>query len=358
MLPPEWLAAALEPPPAHGPPLGVGRIRVTPEDFQVDELLGFEPAGEGPHVMLKVRKSGANTEWVARELARRAGCRPFDVGFAGLKDRHAVTTQHFTVPRGRESPDVWHEAAGEGYQVLQATAHNRKLPRGALAGNRFDLWIRELRDHDGQPVALDVLSARLEAVRSRGVPNYFGPQRFGRDANNLRAVAAGQLPRDRSARGYVLSAARSLIFNAILGERVRDGSWDQLLVGDAANLNGTGSVFHVAELDQTLHDRVAALDLHASGPMSGAAARESAKILVSGEPAALEASTAAQFAAAVQLIEAADMQSERRALRLVAAQLEFEQAASGDVRLRFELPAGSFATTVLREVVAVNGQQD
>lgn len=362
MLPPEWLQAALDPPRALGEPLGVGRIRVRPEDFLVDEILGFQPSGAGPHVLLRVKKWGANTEWVARELAKRARCRPFDVGFAGLKDRHAVTTQHFTVPRGREAPESWLDAAGEGYQVLEATAHHRKLPRGALAGNRFDLWVRDLRGANGGAVAGAALAARIAALKLHGIPNYFGPQRFGRDGSNLRSIAAGELTSDRSGRGFVLSAARSLIFNAVLGARVGDGSWGQLLPGDAANLNGTGSVFRVAEIDATLRARAAALDLHPTGPLCGApVANESAAgdgardaALVSGAPAQLEARIAAQFPAALQMIERAAMKSERRALRLVAADLSGALPTPDTLRLCFSLPAGSFATTVLRELVSVD----
>ncbi len=364
MLPPEWLQAALDPPRALGESLGVGRIRVQPEDFLVDEILGFAPSGTGPHVLLRVKKWGANTEWVARELAKRARCRSFDVGFAGLKDRHAVTTQHFTVPRGREAVESWLDANGEGYQVLEATAHHRKLPRGALAGNRFDLWVRDLRTSNGAPVAVTALAARVAALESQGVPNYFGPQRFGRDGSNLRSIAAGELTSDRSGRGYVLSAARSLIFNAVLGARVRDGSWGQLLPGDAANLNGTGSVFRVTEVDETLRARAACLDLHPTGPLCGApseAASDSAAgdrtrhaALVSDAPAQLEARIAAQFPAALQMIERAAMKSERRALRLVATGLSGSMPTSDTLRLCFSLPAGSFATTVLRELVSVD----
>jgi len=354
VLPDDWLSVALEPPRAHGEPLGAGSIRVAPEDFVVDELLGFEPAGDGPHVMLQVRKCGANTEWVARELARHAKCRPFDVGFAGLKDRHAVTTQHFTVPRGRDTVESWLDVAGDGYEVLAATGHTRKLPRGALAGNRFELRIRNVRTAAGAPVAAAVLAARLDAIKMTGVPNYFGPQRFGRDANNLRSVAAGDLPRDRSTRGYVLSTARSLIFNAVLGERVRDGSWNQLLPGDAANLEGSGSVFPVTELDDALRARVLEGDLHPTGPLCGASEQSAARQLVGAAPALLEASVAARFPAALQLIERAAMKPERRALRLMAGDLAFDMLEASALRLRFTLPAGSFATTVLRELVAAD----
>src|SRR4051812_40168267 len=179
MIPEHWRRAALAPPGAWGGPLGSGVLRSTPEDFEVDEILGFAAAGEGPHALLHVRKRGANTEWVARELARAAGCKPFDVGFAGLKDRNAVTTQYFTVPRGKRAADEFLGVTGEGFAVIGAAPHQRKLPRGALAGNRFEITVRALT---GDAAAL---AARLADIARGGVPNYFGEQRFGRDAGNL-----------------------------------------------------------------------------------------------------------------------------------------------------------------------------
>ncbi|MEY4357461.1 MAG: hypothetical protein RL469_787, partial [Pseudomonadota bacterium] len=161
---PDWRGLALDPPRAVEPVVGRARLRATPEDFQVDEELGFAAAGEGAHFLLRVRKRGANTGWVARELARCAGVRPFDVGYAGLKDRNAVTTQWFSVPRARRSVEEWLATSGEGWQVLEAHGHTRKLPRGALAGNRFRIV---LRDFIGDRTALDT---RLARIVHEGVP--------------------------------------------------------------------------------------------------------------------------------------------------------------------------------------------
>ena len=177
-----WREVALSPPAAWGGPLAMGTLRTTPEDFQVDEILGFEAAGAGPHALLRVRKRGANTEWVARELARVAGCKPFEVGFAGLKDRNALTTQSFTVPRGKRAASDFLAVRGEGYEVIAAAEHQRKLPRGALEGNGFEIVVRGVRCDAA------ALAQRVTLLRDGGVPNYFGEQRFGRDAGNLAAV--------------------------------------------------------------------------------------------------------------------------------------------------------------------------
>jgi len=346
MIPAHWRDAALAPPIAWGSgPLATGALRTSPEDFQVVEWLGFEPSGAGPHALLTVRKRGANTEWVARELARAAGCKPFEVGFAGLKDRNAVTTQAFTVPRGKRAAEEFIGLAGEGYEVIAAAAHQKKLPRGALEGNRFEITVRELRCDAA------ALRERLEAIGRGGVPNYFGPQRFGRDAGNLAAVMrAAERPEDRrrgrSDQGFMLSAARSVIFNAILAARIGQGSWNRLLAGDVANLDGRGSVFAVPVVDAELERRCAELDIHPTAPLWG-----EGEALSTGEVRSLEESLAAGFPEALAVIGGERMNAERRALRMRVRDLEHEY--DQDVlRLRFALPAGSFATAVLRELIS------
>jgi tRNA pseudouridine13 synthase len=334
-----WIDRALAPPRAFGAPLGRGRLRVEPEDFLVEEDLGFAPSGAGPHVLLKVRKRNANTEWVARELARAAGCRPHDVGYAGLKDRHAVTTQWFTVPlpRGRALSDLAAIRGGE-FEVLEAHAHGKKLPRGALAGNRFAIRIRDLHD-DTQ------LAERLNAIARNGVPNYFGPQRFGRDGGNLRKITREPdaiHPRERS---YVLSAARSLIFNAVLAERVIEGTWSKLESGDVANVDGRGSVFPVEAVDETLRERIERLDIHPTGPLWGGD-----EPMTAGRICALEERIAAELEEPCALVIAAGMRQERRSLRLAVRELDWSREGA-DVVVRFWLTKGSFATTVLRELI-------
>ena len=348
MIPDHWRHAALTPPTAWGEPLGTGVLRASPEDFAVDEILGFAAGGEGPHALLRVRKRGANTEWVARELSRVAGCNPFDVGFAGLKDRNAVTTQHFTVPRGKRTAEEFAGLTGEGYEVLSAVPHQRKLPRGALEGNRFAITVRGLVCDAG------ALTARIRQLASGGAPNYFGAQRFGRDAGNLTQVldtaaklAQGERPRSRgrAAQGFMLSAARSVVFNAILAERIAGKSWSRLGEGDVANLDGRGSVFAVDPADADLAARCAALELHPTAPLWGEGAQ-----LSQGEILALEERVAAGFPEALAVIAQERMKSERRALRIRVRDLSHEYQ-DGVLRLTFSLSSGSFATTVLREII-------
>jgi len=333
---------ALAPPRAHGPPTASGQLRAQPEDFVVEEDLGFAPAGLGQHLLLKVRKRDANTQWVARELAKLAGCRPFEVGFAGLKDRHAIAVQWFSVPRPRTALD-WPGVRAADFEVLEAHAHNRKLPRGALAGNRFTVRIRA-PEGDGARLSA-ALSPRLAEIARRGVPNYFGPQRFGRDGANLLRGREGLGNLRREERGFLLSAARSVVFNAVLAVRVTDGSWERLVEGDLANLDGRGSLFAADAADPTLTERCGRLEIHPTGPMWGAGSPATlARVLE------LETRVGAQFQEESQLCAAAGMAQERRSLRLAVRELESEPEPGACV-LHFRLARGSFATAVLRELI-------
>jgi tRNA pseudouridine13 synthase len=335
------LTVALAPPYAHGAPLRQAQVRLEPEDFLVEEELGFAPAGSGAHVLVKVRKVNANTQWVARELARLARCRPAEVGYAGLKDRRAVALQWFSLPRPR-TPLDWCAVRTPDFAVLEAHPHTRKLPRGALSGNRFAIRVRA---PEGGAALAAALAPRLMAIARRGVPNYFGPQRFGRGGGNL-AISAqalrGLRPHER---GFALSAARSVVFNAVLAERVAAGSWEQLLPGDLANLEGRGSFFAADMPDATLTARCEQLQIHPTGPLWGQGPPETR-----GAIAELEAQVAARFAEQCAACEAAGMRQERRSLRLAVHELRAVEEPAALV-LHFRLGRGSFATAVLRELI-------
>lgn len=327
---------------AHGGPAARGLLRVTPEDFVVEEDLGFAPDGQGEHVLVQVQKRGANTEWVARQLARFAGVRPMDVSYAGLKDRHALTTQWFSVHLpGRADPD-WSGFASDEFRVLAAERHSRKLRRGALAGNRFVLRLHELSGD------MEALRERLAHIGERGVPNYFGEQRFGRAGGNLaRAVAmfGGRREHDRAKRGMYLSAARSYLFNTVLSARVQQGTWDKALPGECLVLDGTSSFFRTDVIDETLAHRLAGWDVHPSGPLWGRGAAP-----CGSEMNATEAAWLTPFDAFRSGLEHAGMAQERRPLRLAARDLSWDLAGE-TLTLSFALDAGSYATSVLREAV-------
>jgi tRNA pseudouridine13 synthase len=329
---------------AHGPPPTGGRIRVEPEDFFVDEVLGFEPDGAGSHVVLRVEKRGANTGWVAAQLARAGGVHVRDVGFSGHKDRRALTRQAFSIPWPAATPlDACLALAGEGYRVLSADRHGRKLRPGSHRANRFVLVLRDL---DGAVAAID---ERLRLIGEQGVPNYFGPQRFGRDGGNLARVRAwaegGPAPRDRAQRGFALSAARSELFNLVLDERVRRGDWSRLLRGEAVMLDGRRSFFPAPLIDAVLEERAGRMDVHASGPLWGRG--ESPATDVARE---VEDSVGIREPALIALLAAQGLDHERRSLRLPVRALSWTHEARA-LRVEFELPRGTFATAVLHELL-------
>jgi len=337
-------AEGLQLPTAFGEAPASGRLRVTPEDFRVEEILGFEPDGTGAHAMLFVEKRGANTGWVASQLARALRVAVRDVGWSGQKDRNAVTRQAFTLPWPANVPlDACLGHVGEGYRVLGASRHGRKLRPGSHRANRFEIRLRDLAcDGTG-------LASRLQQIVEQGVPDYFGPQRFGRAGSNLvraREWAAGaSAPRDRGQRGFALSAARSAVFNAVLAARVEQGSWNRLLPGEAVMLDGKRSFFRSDGIDAELSARCAAMDVHPSGPVWGRGDSPA-----TGEALEVEAGIVASEPALCGLLEAQGLEHERHSLRLPVRSLAW--SIDGDVlTLSFELPRGAFATAVLHEIV-------
>jgi tRNA pseudouridine13 synthase len=329
-------------PCAHGGPAGSARLRVSPEDFVVREWLGFDADGEGDHLLLRVRKRGANTMWVAKQLARLGKIHPRDVGFAGLKDRDAVAEQAFTVP-GRSAVPNWLGITGDGFEVIAAERTRRKLKRGALKGNDFEIVLREFAGDTA------VLEQRLQTLAVSGAPNYFGPQRFGHNGSNIATAVAwfegGPSP-ERADRGFALSAARSVIFNAVLADRIKAGTWNQLRDGDVVNLNGSGSFFLAETVDDTLRDRCQQLDVHPTGPMW-----HGDSLLSEGATAELELQTAQRFAALAAGLAKANMEPERRPLRVPVRELKW-RIEGADVHLQFRLQRGSFATAVLHELIS------
>ncbi|MCC8536528.1 tRNA pseudouridine(13) synthase TruD [Xanthomonas axonopodis pv. poinsettiicola] len=345
-------------PRAHGAAVLRAVMRSTPEDFQVDEQPAFEPSGEGEHLLLTIRKRGQNTAYVAKALARWAGIAEMGVSYAGLKDRHAVTTQRFSVhlPR-RVAPDLATLDDAQ-LQVIDSTWHNRKLQRGALLGNRFVLT---LRDVHGEREAIE---QRLQAIAARGIPNWFGEQRFGRDGGNVASALAmfghvqhadGSLapapPSKRrlrnDQRSILLSAARSALFNRVLAARVQQGSWDAALEGEAWMLDGSRSVFGPEPWSEVLAERLARFDIHPSGPLWGAGELRS-----TGQAAAVEQGALSDPQSDVLRhgLEAAGLKQERRTLRLRPQQLEYRWLEADSLQIEFALPPGCYATAVLWEL--------
>jgi tRNA pseudouridine13 synthase len=293
-----------------------------------------------------VEKRGANTDWVARELAKFAGVSPVAVGYAGLKDRHAVTRQTFSVQlAGKPDPD-WSTFPHADVKVLAATRHSRKLKRGALRGNRFVLVLREVQGDR------DAAEQVLQQIAARGVPNYFGEQRFGREGGNVaqaRAMFAGRRV-ERDKRSFLLSAARSQIFNNVLAARVERSAWDTPLDGEIWSLAGSRSWFGPEPFSDVLAERLARADIHPSGPLWGQGEPPTA-----ADAGALEREVAAASSDLAEGVAAARMDQERRPLRLLPRDLKWRWLDDNALELAFELPAGAYATVVVRELAAIEG---
>lgn len=338
---------------AFGSPPCSAAFKSKPADFCVDEELGFELSGEGDHLCVQIRKTGVATPQVVRLLQKAAGVREVDIGYAGLKDRQGVCVQWFSIhqPGKHSAGEPSLQITEPGMEVLQVVRNNRKIRRGSHRGNRFRIRLRELQSTSADPVV--DLTRRLELIGARGVPNYFGEQRFGTENNNVGLALqmfAGEL---RVARGFkrsmLLSAARSQLFNTLLSQRVAQQSWDRYLADDVMNLNGSDSVFVPREWDATLQERLEHFDIHPTGPLWG-----KGELRSSGAAAALELACAAQHQVLCAGLEAAGLQQARRSLRLPVEGLQWTFTPEQNLELEFMLPPGTYATTVLRELVCLS----
>jgi tRNA pseudouridine13 synthase len=340
-------------PHALGESVLAATIRTVPEDFQVEEIDAFEASGAGEHLLLTVEKRAMTTQHAAQRLANWAGVDVSAIGYAGMKDRHALTRQRFSVhlPRRKSPPlsglDAGEPGAGTGaaLRVLHEAWHAKKLPRGAHAGNRFRLVLRGVQGEEA------AIARRLEYLAEQGVPNYFGGQRFGHGGGNVDkalAMFAGRRVR-REERTHLLSAARSWLFNRVLAQRVQDGSWNRGLEGEVWMLDGTRSVFGPEPWSEALAERLAAFDIHPSAPLWGRGELRS-----TGDARLLEEAALADpgSAALRQGIERAGMSQERRATRLRPRRLEWQREDGESLVLSFALPPGGYATAVLAELGA------
>lgn len=329
-------------PYVYGQPSGAGLIRSTPEDFCVDEQLAFEPSGVGEHAFLQIQKTGENTEYVVRQLARFANVRQRDVGYAGLKDRHAVTTQWFSVwLPGKADPD-WMPFESDTIKVLQAVRHARKLKRGVLSGNRFKITVRDWQGDQAKTIG------QLAMVKANGIANYYGEQRFGHAGQNVnKALAMFRGAKvGREQRGLYLSAARSYLFNLVLAERVKRQNWNQALAGDTYAFDLARSCFKSERPDAEIIRRLAENAIHPTGVLWGKGEAD-----VSADALKLEQAVIENYHELAQGLIASGVDRDRRALRVNVPDLQWRFVDATVLELMFTLPAGSYATAVLREVI-------
>lgn len=333
---------SVELPWLYQPPSSTARIRVEPEDFIVKEDLGYEPEGEGEHHYLYIRKRGENTDWVARQLANFCQVSVRDVAYAGKKDRHALTEQWFSVhlPGSRRVLN-WSLFGGDSIEVLKASKHKRKIKLGNLKGNRFSIRLRDLTNES-------LFCDRLEQI-SKGVPNYFGEQRFGQEGGNLvkgLLMLKGELDeRQRVKRGLYISAVRSQLFNICVAERITRSCLHAPITGDVLIEPYTQRCEHWDPSSSEQQSRFNAQSLVLSAPLWG-----KGELYTRDESKQLEESVMKPFEEVCQQLADLGLRQERRAALLVPQGVAAHKEADGQWVIQFDLPSGCFATSVLREL--------
>lgn len=317
-----------------------GSFKLEPEDFRVFEELGFEPSGEGEHLLLQIRKKNLTTETLVAEVARTLSVKAADVGYCGLKDKFAVTDQWLSVswPIKQPIPSI----AGESWQVIQAVRHNKKLRRGIHEANGFVLMLKNLAGD------LTLLEQNLARVGREGFPNYFAEQRFGRDSANIEKAErlfAGELRCKPFQRSIYYSAVRSYLFNEYLSLRIVQGNWNGAIEGDSFNLDGSNSLFGPEPITENLLERIREMDIHPVGPLFGdGGSRLQASAL------ALQQQVAVRYPALVQGLQQAGVKTAYRPLRVIPKSLNW-QIEKNSCELGFSLPSGSYATALIHQIV-------
>ncbi len=332
---------------ANGQPQAGGDIRVNLSDFEVDEDLGFEAIGEGEHWFLTLQKKNANTEWVARQIAQFVNLPLRSVSFAGMKDRRAITRQTFSIHLPGKQVPQWDAMSIEGVSVLSADRHPKKLRRGSLRGNRFQIIIRNVSD-------IDAIIKRVKIIEEQGFPNYFGPQRFGIDGGNIESARSMFLNQSRHRvkkheKGLLISSARSLLFNDVLSRRVEAATWNLAISGDVFMLDATQSVFVADAIDEELANRIRQFDLSPTGPLWG-----KGELMSKADCLAAERQLMTQFPIEIEGLESTKMKHQRRPLRARAGSFGVDIIDKDTLKLSFFLAAGCYATSLLRELLQMN----
>ena len=324
------------------PPKQTALLKAECADFVVKENLGYSMAGEGEFVAVRVRKTDANTLFVGEKLAQFAGISARNMSYAGLKDRRAVTEQWFSLQMpGKTTPDFG-DFQLEGIEILEVTRHNRKIRTGSLDGNYFEILLRDAMETDD-------LKVRLENLSKFGFPNYFTEQRFGRDGHNLTQAlrwAKGEIQvKDRKKRSFYLSAARSEVFNLVVSERLKQGVANRVLPNDIVQLSGSHSWFVADEKEDlnVLQLRLEQGDLQLTAPLIGETAQPACS---------LENDIVQQHQDIANLMKQERLKPARRPLLMKPKDFNWQFEETG-LRLKFYLPAGSYATALVRELVNI-----
>lgn len=321
-----------------------GIFKSQTEDFFVEEQLGFEPTGSGEHLCLFIEKKGLSTPQLAKILSRYCNVAAREISYAGLKDKRGICRQWFSIRLQAGKPFVAAGLEDNNIKLLRVDRNSRKIRRGSHKGNVFKLRIRKLKGN------LKTLAARVELIRKEGVPNYYGPQRFGSGRENVeqgRRYLSGSFPvKDRFLRSIYISAVRSWLFNYLLSQRVEQENWNRYLNGDVMALEGSASYFVPEMWDQVLQLRLETLDIHPTGALWGKGVPPA-----SDEAAILELKLRKSWPELCQGLEQQGLKQGRRALRLKVERLSVATAGDNNLMIEFGLGKGAYATSVLRELV-------
>jgi tRNA pseudouridine13 synthase len=328
----------------YGKALAQGLIKSRPEDFQVVEELGFEPSGEGEHLFLLVEKSGLSTPQLIDRISRDYSIHPRLIGYSGLKDKKALTTQWLSLHLPGKPADST-VVDGDAYRVLRAQRNRSKLRRGSHKSNFFRIRVRQVKGFSADS------RLQLDAIASGGIANYFGAQRFGRDQDNV-AQALKQLDRrglKRARRSILLSSLRSFLFNQVLSRRISLGCWAQPLDGDVFMLRGSHSIFSQA-LDATLSQRFAEMDISSTASLYGKGESQ-----LGAKALELEQQVFAEHGEITDCLDRQGVARQMRSLRAAVEDFDYELDESEEnLRLQLRLPAGSYLTSLLEHFIQVS----
>ncbi len=331
---------------AYGRPETQARFKTIAEDFLVQEELSFTPANNGTHAYLYIEKKDLNTQWLAKQLARFANVASKEIGYAGLKDRKSVSQQWFSVNLEVTMEPEWDAFKLQGAKILSKTYHQKKLKRGTVKYNHFEILLRDIRSKNSSDI-----KQRLELIEHEGVPNYFSLQRFGHEHNNLHQAIAwfsGQKKiHKRDDKSLILSAVRSMLFNIALTNRISSVGWNNLLEGEVMNINNSHSIFNLQAIEEDIRHRYEKGDIHPTAPLWGKGKPQSQLQLLD-----IEQRLSADWSFWCQALENRGLKQQRRAIRVVPQDLVYK-FDEHNLYLSFNLPAGSYATSVLRELVAI-----
>lgn len=326
---------------ANGAPECSAELKRSPEDFKVNELLGYELTNEGEHEYLLIEKTGINTEEVIKEIARLTELPEKLISYAGLKDRHAITTQWVSLHCPGQTLDL-SRIQGKNWHVIKHQRHLKKLKKGGLKGNQFQITLRDINKHS-------LIEDRLELIKYHGVPNYFGEQRFGFAGQNLekakRVLLDNYKIKDRFLRGMYYSAARSFLFNLILSERVRLAVWNKAVVGDVMQLSGSNSIFSISSVDASIEQRINEFDISPAAPLWGIGEEKASEKALTIQQDALNT-----YKNWCDSLEKQKLERAYRPLILVPDNFSWEWLDNA-LLLNFNLPSGGYATSVIRELV-------